>query len=121
MRETAKAMKDFFSGFGLPAYEEYSVPDDVELPYITYHLAEPEPFEKASMYAQVWFRTKSNAEILEVADAIVGAIGVGKILENRGGYTVLWNETPNIQILVDDDVRRAYINLSINSYNLPGV
>ena len=121
MRETAKAMKDFFSGFGLPAYEEYSVPDDVELPYITYHLAEPEAFEKASTYAQVFFRTKSNTPVLEAADAIVQAIGIGKILKTEHGYVVLWTETPMVQIMVEDDVRRAYINLSINAYHTPGV
>ena len=42
MYQTAKALKEFFSGFDLPAYSTDSVPEDVELPYITYSLAEPE-------------------------------------------------------------------------------
>ena len=121
MRETAKAMKCFFSGFGLPAYEEYSVPDDVQLPYITYHLAEPEFFEKASTYAQVYYKTKSNTAVLEKADAIVAAIGSGVKIPLNGGYLVIWLETPTVQLMVEGDVRRAYINLSVNAYHLPGV
>lgn len=121
MRETAKALKTFFSGFGLPAYDEYSVPDDVDLPYITYHLAEPEWNQKASMYAQVWYRTKSNAEVLAKADAIEQAIGLGFVITLPDGYMVIWPETPFAQIIVEDDVRRAYINLSINAYHMPGV
>lgn len=121
MRETAKALKTFFSGFGLPAYDEYSVPDDVALPYITYHLAEPEWNQKATMYAQIFDKTKSNTFLVEKADEIVSAIGLWKKIPLNGGYLVIWPETPLVQIMVEDDVRRAYINLSINSYHLPGV
>ena len=38
MTNTAKALYQFFSGFGLPAYVEYNVPDEAALPYITYRL-----------------------------------------------------------------------------------
>lgn len=34
----AAALHSFFSGFGLTAYEENSVPDDAVFPYITYSL-----------------------------------------------------------------------------------
>ena len=121
MRETAKALKTFFSSFSLPAYDEYSVPDDVDLPYITYNLAEPEWDQNATMYAQIWYRTKSNTEVLTKADEIVQAIGNGTTIKLNGGLLVIWPETPLVQIIVDDDVRRAYINLSIRSVHLPGV
>ena len=35
MYNTAAALKTFFSGFDLPAYQEGTVPEDVQLPYIT--------------------------------------------------------------------------------------
>ena len=41
MINTARALYGFFSGFGLPAFVEYSVPEDAELPYITYPQKEP--------------------------------------------------------------------------------
>lgn len=120
MYQTAKALKDFFSGFGLPAYTTDSVPDDVELPYIAYSLAEPEWDQKATMYAQVWDRSKSNTRILQVADQITSAIFVGKNIPMEDGYLVIWPESPLVQLMTDGDFRSAYINLSINAYHAPG-
>jgi hypothetical protein len=119
--QTAKALKTFLSSFGLPAYTIDTVPKEVELPYITYPLTEPEWNQKASFYVQGWFQTRSNTELLEKADEIVAAIGTGLTIEIPDGYLVLYPDTPLIQLLVDDDTRSFYINLSINSYHLPGV
>ncbi len=121
MTQTATALKNFFSGFGLPAYTTDSVPEDVTLPYITYSLAEPEWGQKATLYAQVWDRTKSNAGILQKADQITAAIGEGKLIQLPGGCLVIWPETPLVQLMTDGNVRSAYINLSINAYHVPGV
>lgn len=121
MYQTALALKEFFSGFDLPAYTVDSVPDDVSLPYIAYSLADPEWGEKASLYAQVWDRSRSNSFILQKADEIAAAVGVGRRIQISGGYLVLWPETPFSQLMVDGDTRSAYINLSINAYHLPGV
>ena len=121
MYKAAEALKTFFSGFGLPAYQVNSIPDDIELPYITYSLTEPEWNQKASMYAQVWDRTRSNAGILELADQITAAIGEGKRISFDGGHLVIWPETPLIQIMVDGNTRAAHINLSISAYHMPGV
>lgn len=121
MKQIAAALKEFFSGFDLPAYAENSVPEDVELPYITYSLAQPEWGQKASVYAQVWDRTRSNERILRVADEITAEIGEGKILQLESGYLVIWPETPLVQLMSDGDTRSAYINLSINGYQMPGM
>lgn len=121
MYKAAQAIDGFFSGFGYPAYEVGSVPEGTELPYITYSLNVPEWNQKASMYAQVWNRTKSNAEIIRIADEITEAIGEGLTIDIDGGYIVIWPETPLIQIQTDGDYRYAYISLSINAYHMPGV
>lgn len=122
MYKAAAALKTFFSGFGLPAYAENTVPEDVQLPYITFSLSAPEWNQKASGYAQVWDRSKSNTRIIEKADKITAAIGdAGKRLSFDGGYLVIWPESPLIQIMTDGDYRSAYINFSINGYHLPGV
>ena len=121
MYKAAAALKTFFSGFGLPAYAESSVPENTELPYITYSLSVPEWNQKASLYAQVWDRTKSNTGIIKVADQITADVGEMKKIPCDGGYLVIWPETPAIQILVDGDYRSAYINFSVNSYQMPGV
>ena len=122
MYRAAAALKTFFSGFGLPAYTVDSVPEDVQLPYIAYSLSAPEWNQKASMYVQVWDRTKSNAGIISKADQITAAIGSGgKLIAYEGGYLVIWPETPLVQIMTDGDFRSAYINLSVSNYNIPGV
>ena len=121
MYKAAQALDSFFSGFGYPAYQIGSVPDDTALPYITYSQSVPEWDQKATMYVQVWDRTKSNDRIIRKADQITAAIGQGVRLPFDGGYLVIWPESPLIQIMVDGDFRSAYINLSINAYNMPGV
>lgn len=121
MYQAAAALKTFFSGFGLPAYQVSTVPEDVQLPYIAYSIASPEWNQKASMYVQVWDRSTSNAGIIRKADQITQAIGWEKKIPLDGGYLVIWPETPLIQIQVDGDFRYAYINLSVNAYHLPGV
>ena len=121
MIQVATALKTFFSGFGLPAYEANTVPEDVQIPYITYSLAEPEWDQKASMYVQVWDRSRSNTLILQKADQITAEIGTGLTLELNDGYLVIWPESPLIQVNVDGDFRAAYINLSINAYHMPGL
>lgn len=124
MYKAAEALNTFFSGFGLDAYQEDSVPDDAALPYITFSLSVPEWNQKASNYARVWARTRSNTWLIQKADQITAAIGEMKSISYEGGYLVIWPETPLTQILVDGDdksIRYAYINFSINAYNMPGV
>ena len=74
MINTAKALYEFYSGFGLPAYTVSTVPDDAQLPYITYSLIETEPLESATHYAQVWYRDTSNAALLAKVDEIKAAL-----------------------------------------------
>lgn len=120
MYQTAVALKTFFSSFGLPAYSQDSVPDDVQLPYIAYSVAEPEWDQKASIFAQVWDRTRSNTFISQKASQIIADVGRGKRLPLPDGWLFIWPENPAAQIQVDGDFRYAYINLSINAYHLPG-
>ena len=72
------------------------------------------------MYARVWDRSKSNTRVTEISDQIAAEIGEGVKLEHEAGYLMIWPETPFAQIKADGDFRYAYINLSINAYNLPG-
>lgn len=123
MIRTAQALYAFFSGFGIPAYAEDTVPDEAQLPYITFPQREPEWNAKATFYAKVYYRHQtSNLDALAKADEIVAAIGTGVRLPVEGGCVVLWPETPLVQAVTPDgDVRSAYINLSINAYKMPGV
>ena len=122
MIKTAQTLHQFFSGFGIPAYTTDNVPDDAQLPYLTYPLQEPEWNRQSTFYVTVYYRHKtSTLDSLTKADEIVKAIGEGIRLPFDGGLLVIWPETPLIQALPPNgDVRGAYINLAINAYHLPG-
>ena len=121
MMKVATAIKTFASSFDVPAYSTSSVPDPVDLPYITYPVKIPEWNQKTSFYLQIWDRTTSNTELFMLADRICQEIGQGKIINLDGGYLVIWPDSPLQQLLVDGDFRSVYINLSINAYHVPGV
>ena len=123
MRTTAKTLKQFISGFGLPAYATYTVPDDVQLPFLTYPLKEPEWGQQANFYIQGWYRTTGYAEMLEKCDQIVAAIGESLRLNAENGYVVLDFEGVETNQGEEefDDIRSFTISLSLRSYHMPGV
>ena len=121
MLNTAAKLKLFFSGFGLPAYTLESVPDEVDLPYITYPLTEPEWNQQGTFYCQVWYPKDRLQDLLTKADQITAAIGTGVKIKMTEGYLVIYPATPLIQIMTDEHTQSAYINLLINAYKMPGV
>ena len=121
MRKTAETLKSFFSSFGLPAYTLDSVPDEVDLPYITYPLTEPEWSDQTTFYCQVWYPKNSLNGLLSKADEIAEAIGYGKRFDLPSGHIVIHPASPSIQILTDEHTQSAYMNLLLNSYHVPGV
>ena len=114
------ALNTWLSQFGT-FYNEGDIPDEAELPYGTVPIREPEWNQKTTFWIKYYERTTDSTSVLAKADQITAAIGTGVIIPYTGGYLVLWPETPLIQIIVDGDVRYAYINLSMNSYHTPGV
>lgn len=119
MINTARALYDFLSGFGLPAMTEGTVPDEMELPYITYTLIETEPLENTAFYVSLWFRSMSNAAMLAKVDEIKAAIGTGVVLPCDGGFVVLRPSNPFVQLMTDEDpeIRYAYFIMQINCYH----
>lgn len=119
MMNTARALYDFWAGFGLPAYTTMTVPDDAALPYITYSLVESEPLQSATHYAQVFYRATDNAALTDKVDEIKAAIGDGCRLPCEGGLVALRPASPYVQVMADEKPERryAYINLQINCYH----
>lgn len=120
MINTAQALYEFWSSFGLPAYTEGTIPDELVLPYITYSLVETEPLEAGTHYAKVYYRSTSNEALLRKVDDILATIGdKGCRINCQGGYVVLRKATPTVQLMDDEnpELRFAYINLQINCYH----
>lgn len=114
MMDKWEALHDFWSSFGIPAYDSSDVPDDAVMPYITYS-AQVGPFESILLLnASVWYRSTSWREISNKVDEIAQALN-GYRLESLDGrqYLFLTQGEPFAQRMPDEDdrVRRVYINV----------
>lgn len=115
---TTDALYAFFSGFGLPAYLEYDVPEKATLPYITYQLVEPDWQDSATLYARLWYRSKSLMDISAKADEIKRAVGEGVPLSTPDGVVWLFKGNPWAQHMPmqgDPMLRVIYLNFIIHA------
>ena len=120
MKETAAKLKLFFSSFSIPAYARQSIPDEVELPYIAFELAEPRWNQQGNMSCQVYYPKNQLEQLLTKTDEVMAAIGEGIEITMSEGYLMLYLAEQQAQIMSDDWSQSAYISLLINSYHLPG-
>lgn len=119
MTGTATALYTFFSSFDIPAYMSGNIPDNVQMPYITYDLIEPEPLSSALINASVWYRDTSTKAICAKVDEIKRAIGNGIDLPTDSGVVHLFRERNGAfaQIMNDPnrETKRAYLSMIIHA------
>lgn len=115
----AAALYNFWSGFGLPAYEETSVPtgeDAPAFPYITYQVVTDGFGGDVALTASVWYRSESWLEINAKTEEIVKHLGRGgRVIPCDGGAVWLKRGQPFAQSMGDDAdnmIRRKYINIT---------
>ena len=113
----AAAIYQFWSGFGLTAYEENTVPEDAAFPYVTYQLVTDSFDREVAATASLWYRSESwtaiNAKTEEIARLIGGG---GCLLDCDGGFIWLKRGTPFAQNMgdeSDDLIKRKYINVTV--------
>lgn len=111
-----EAIYSFYSGFGLPAYDENTVPEGSALPYITYSVSTDSIGNMVILSASLWYRSTSWGAIQDKADEIAAAIGYGgKIIKIDNGYLWLVKGSPFAQRMSepsDKMVRRIIININ---------
>ena len=112
----AAAIYQFWSSFGLTAYEENTVPDDATFPYITYQLVTDSFDREIPLSASLWYRSESwtgiNAKTEEISQKISRG---GKIISCDGGAIWLKRGQPFAQNMgdeSDDLIKRKYINIT---------
>lgn len=113
-----QAQHDFWNSFGVPAYEEHSVPDDKKdkFPRITYESATSVFETIVPITASVWTRSTSWARADEIADAIeqhIKSMGCPEI--NGGRYRVFIGDTTFAQSMDDpndDQIKRKLIQVN---------
>ena len=112
----AAAIYQFWSSFGLTAYEENTVPTDAAFPYITYQLV-TDSFDRETQFtASIWYRSESwagiNAKTEEISQKISRG---GKIISCDGGAIWLKRGQPFAQSMgdeSDDLIKRKYLNIT---------
>lgn len=130
MTNIAKALQDFWAGFGIPAFVEGTVPDKmpdahgdmqpVKMPYITYRLAFPDWLNPMSMYARVWYRGTSFLPLSQKVDEIAMAIGdSGVTIPFQNGFVTLMKDANFCQYLPDESedgaIKTAYLSLVMHA------
>ena len=112
----AAAIYQFWSVFGLTAYEENTVPTDAAFPYITYQLVTDSFDREIPLAASIWYRSESwtgiNSKTEEISQKISRG---GKIIPCDGGAIWLKRGQPFAQSMVDksdDLIKRKYLNIT---------
>ena len=112
----AAAIYQFWSGFGLVAYEENTVPTDAAFPYITYQLVTDSFDREVPVTASLWYRSESwtaiNAKTEEISQRISRG---GKIIPCDGGAIWLKRGQPfanNMSDESDNLIKRKYLNIT---------
>lgn len=112
----AAAIYQFWSGFGLTAYEENTVPTDAKFPYITYQVVTDSFDAEVALTASVWYRGTSWVEANAKAEEISRTISRGgKTIPVDGGVLWLKRGTPFSQSMgdeTDDLIKRKYLNIT---------
>lgn len=112
----AASIYRFWASFGLPAYEENSVPDDAEFPYLTYQLITDSFGYEVSATASLWYRSESWISINSKTDEISESIGRGILSDCDGGKIWIKRGRPFAQNLGDESdtlIKRKYLNITI--------
>ena len=113
----AAAIYQFWSSFGLTAYEENTVPTDAAFPYITYQLVTDSFDREVAATASLWYRGESWTAINAKTEEISKKIGAsGKKISVDGGGIWIKRGQPFAQNMgdeSDDLIKRKYINISI--------
>lgn len=116
--DKSQAIHAFWSQFGLTAYDENTVPDDAEMPYITYDVGVGSLDDFINLNGSLWYRSTSWKEISEKAEEIETAVrGNGYYISDikDNGHLFITAGIPLYQRMVDpadDMIRRIHFNLN---------
>lgn len=116
MMDKSQAIYNLWSQFGLPVYDENTVPDDAVFPYITYSTALNSIGNVVSLSGSLWYHSTSWEEASQKAEEIAEYIGKfgHRSIPIEGGYFFVTKGSPFAQRMSDEgnrQIRRIYILL----------
>ena len=108
-----QAIQDFWSSFGLPAYDSQTVPQNAVMPYITYDVYTSRFEDVVTLSASIWYYSTSWKAISDKASEIARYIGTGfQVKKVDGGYMWITQGAPFAQRMsdpADEMIRRIYL------------
>jgi len=113
-----QAIHKFWSSFGIPAFDENTVPDGEDkpsFPYITYDAVVSDFNHPVAMSASIWYYGTSWSQITAKLTEIEAELGRGGVtLLCDGGAVWIVKGSPFAQRMPDDNdmIRRIFINIS---------
>jgi len=118
--DKSQALYKFWSSFGIPAYDQNTVPDDAKMPYITYETSTDSLNNVLFLTASLWYRQMSWENISKKADEISKYLYEMNpcTVKIDGGRMYIARGTPFAQRMsdVDDMVRRIVLNVTVEFF-----
>ena len=115
MADKWTALHTFFNGFGITAYDENTVPESAEMPYITYEAQTASLDEVLLLSASIWYRSNSWADISQKAEEISEAIGGGHGVSYDSGRLWVTKSAPfatRMSEPSDEKIRRIVLQIT---------
>lgn len=114
--DKAQALHNFWSSFGIPAYDALTVPDDAQMPYITYEVSTDSFDNQVFLTASIWYNNFSWKDVTEKSEQVAKAIydlhPSGIKIDN--GRLLIFRGSP-FAIRMNDDrdkmIRRIVLNI----------
>lgn len=115
--DKAQAIDQFWNSFNLPAYDENTVPQNAELPRITYNVVTDNLENVVNLHASLWYRDSSWKNITHKAEEVEKRLGEhgGELIDLDEGKVWIVKGTPFAQRMLDPDnsIRRIYFNIQV--------
>ena len=114
--DKAQAINAFWNGFDLPAYDAYTVPQNISLPYITYEVSTAELDEPVLLSASLWYRDTSWKAITEKTEEIAEYIKRMTPIKVDNGRVFITKGSPFSQRMDEPDdatIRRILLYVNV--------
>lgn len=103
-----------WSQFDIPAYDENSVPDFIDYPFIAYSVSTAMLDSRVSLTANIYYRSTSWKEISEKVEEIALYLSKGVTIKLDTGYSCFYQGEPFAQRMYepgDDMVKRVFLSI----------
>lgn len=111
-----QALHQFWSSFGVIAYDENTVPEDAELPRITYSVTVDSFRATVPLTASIWARSTSWKSVTDIMHSVAQRLsGGGQTIHFDNGLMWIRKGIPFAQRMSDpdDSIRRILLNIEV--------